>query len=290
MEYSGYSKINLGLDVIRKREDGYHDLRMIMQTLQLRDLIDIEIMPSDEAKIEMTCSDNRLPVDESNLCIKAAKLLMEEFHINKKVVIHLVKNIPIAAGMAGGSADAAAVLEGMNDMLSLGLSREELMERGVKLGADIPYCIMKGTALAEGIGDKLTRLHDMVNYPIVIAKPPEGVSTAFVYGNLKIDELEHPDIDAMITAIDNEDVNGIASTMGNVLESVTIPALPVINDIKKIMMDYKALGSMMSGSGPTVFGIFPNEHQASKASSALKRSNLCEKVLITYVYNISEDR
>ena len=290
MEYSGYSKINLGLDVIRKREDGYHDLRMIMQTLQLRDLIDIDIYPSDKMEIEMTCSADTLPIDESNLCIKAAKLLMEAFHVNKKVVIHLKKNIPIAAGMAGGSADAAAVLEGLNDMLDLGLSKEELMKRGVKLGADIPYCIMKGTALAEGIGDKLTRLHPMVNYPIVIAKPPEGVSTAFVYGNLKIDKLEHPDIDAMITAIDKEDVEGIAATMGNVLESVTVPALPVIDEIKQIMMKYKALGSMMSGSGPTVFGIFPNEHQASKASSALRRSDLCEKVVITYVYNISEDR
>ena len=261
-----------------------------MQTLQLRDLIDIEILPSDEPTIEMTCSDVSLPVDENNLCVKAAGLLMEEFHVKSKVSIHLVKNIPIAAGMAGGSADAAAVLEGLNDMLNLGLSKEELMERGVKLGADIPYCIMKGTALAEGIGDKLTMLHPMVNYPILIAKPHEGVSTAFVYGNLKVDKLNHPDIDALISAIEGEDVNRIASTMGNVLESVTIPALPVIDDIKKIMIGNEALGSMMSGSGPTVFGIFPNEHQASKASSALKRSNLCEKVVITYVYNVSEDR
>lgn len=290
MEYSGYSKINLGLDVIGKREDGYHDLRMVMQTLQLRDLVDIDVFPSDGMQVEMTCSDSSLPVDDSNLCVKAAKLLMEEFNITRKVVIHLVKNIPIAAGMAGGSADAAAVLEGLNDMLDIGLSKEELMKRGVKLGADIPYCIMKGTALAEGIGDKLTRLNPMVNYPIVIAKPPEGVSTAFVYGNLEIDNLNHPNIDALISAIDNEDVAGIASSMGNVLESVTIPALPVVDDIKNIMKKYKALGAMMSGSGPTVFGIFPNEHQASKASSALKRSNMCEKVVITYVYNISEDR
>ena len=290
MEYSGYSKINLGLDVIGKREDGYHDLRMVMQTLQLRDLVDIDIFPSDGMQVEMTCSDSSLPVDDSNLCVKAAKLLMEEFNITRKVVIHLVKNIPIAAGMAGGSADAAAVLEGLNDMLDLGLSKDELMKRGVKLGADIPYCIMKGTALAEGIGDKLTRLNPMVNYPIVIAKPPEGVSTAFVYGNLEVDNLSHPNIDALISAIDNEDVAGIASSMGNVLESVTIPALPVVDDIKNIMKKHKALGAMMSGSGPTVFGIFPNEHQASKASSALKRSNMCEKVVITYVYNISEDR
>lgn len=288
MEYSGYSKINLGLDVVRKREDGYHDLRMIMQTLQLRDLIDITLEDSDSLIIDMTCSVSSLSCDESNLCVKAAGLLLEEFDISKKVTIKLTKNIPIAAGMAGGSTDAAAVLVGLNDMLSLGLSQEELMMRGVKIGADVPYCIMKGTALAEGIGEKVTRLKPLVNYPIVIAKPPEGVSTAFVYGNLKIDELNHPDIDGQIEAINNGDIKGIASTMGNVLETVTIPALPIISDIKKIMMDNKAFNSMMSGSGPTVFGIFPDEYKASKAVNSLKKSGMCDTVLLTYVHNVSD--
>ncbi len=285
MEYSGYSKINLGLDVIRKREDGYHDLRMIMQTLQLRDVIDIQIEDSDSLEIKMTCTDNSLCLDESNLCVKAASLLLNEFNITSKVTINLEKNIPIAAGMAGGSADAAAVLIGINDMFKLGLSKEELIKRGVKIGADVPYCIMRGTALAEGIGEKITKLKPLVNYPIVIAKPPEGVSTGYVYSNLKIDELDHPNIDEQIEAINNEDIEGIAKAMGNVLETVTIPALPVISDIKKIMMDKGAYNSMMSGSGPTVFGIFPNEHQASRAVSALKKSGLCDRVLLTYVYN-----
>lgn len=285
MEYCGYSKINLGLDVIRKREDGYHDLRMIMQTLQLRDIIDITIEDSDVLNLNMTCSDDTLAVDDSNLCIKAARLILDEFNIISNVNIHLKKNIPIAAGMAGGSADAAAVLIGLNDMLQLGLSKEELMERGVTLGADIPYCIMKGTALAEGIGEKVTRLKPLVNYPIVIAKPPDSVSTGYVYSNLKIDELEHPDIDGQIEAINNGDIEKVASTMGNVLETVTIPALPVINDIKKIMMDNGAFNAMMSGSGPTVFGIFPHEYKASRTVSALKNSGLCDRVVLTYVYN-----
>ncbi len=285
MEYSGYSKINLGLDVIRKREDGYHDLRMIMQTLQLRDVIDITIEDSDSLEIKMTCTDDTLSVDDSNLCVKAASLLLNEFNISSIVTIHLEKNIPIAAGMAGGSADAAAVLVGLNDMLSLGLSLEDLMERGVKLGADVPYCIMKGTALAEGIGERLTKLKPLGNYPIVIAKPPDSVSTGFVYSNLKIENLEHPDIDAQIEAINNEDIQEIARTMGNVLESVTIPALPVISDIKKTMMGNGAYNSMMSGSGPTVFGLFPNEHKASRAVSALKKSGYCDRVLVTHAYN-----
>ena len=286
MEYSGYSKINMGLDVIGKRPDGYHELRMIMQTLQLRDLIDIEAEKSEATIVNMTCSNSSLSCDDDNLCVKAAKLILDECDVTAKVTIHLVKNIPIAAGLAGGSADAAAVLEGLNTELKLGLSTEELMKLGVKIGADVPYCIMKGTALAEGIGDKLTRLKSMVNYPIVLAKPKESISTGLVYSKLDLDNINHPDIDSVAEAINNEDAFGIASHMGNVLETVTIPMLPVVSDIKKIMMDNKALGSMMSGSGPTVFGIFPNEHQASRALSAVKKSGACECALITYVYNV----
>ena len=285
MEYSGYCKINLGLDVIGKREDGYHNLRMVMQTLQLRDLLDIETEASDETSVVVTCSDDSLSCGEDNLCVKAARLILDDNNITAKVTMHLVKNIPIAAGLAGGSADAAAVLVGLNELLKLDLSKEELMQLGVRLGADIPYCIMQGTALAEGIGDNLTPLKPMVNYPIVLAKPYGGVSTGEVYGSLDLDNIKHPDIDSLITAINDEDVMGIVNNMGNVLETVTIPKMRVINDIKKLMRDYKVLGAMMSGSGPTVFGIFPNEHQASKALSALKRSGLCEKAVITYVYN-----
>ena len=288
MEYSGYCKINLGLDVIGKREDGYHNLRMVMQTLQLRDLINIDVQAAAETVIEMTCSDSSLSCGEDNLCVRAARLILDDNNITAKVTIHLVKNIPIAAGLAGGSADAAAVLTGMNELLKLNLSEAELMKLGVRLGADVPYCIMKGTALAEGIGDKLTPLTPMVNYPIVLAKPPVGVSTEEVYNSLDMDNIRHPDIDGLITAINNEDVAGVAANMGNVLETVTVHKLPVINDIKRVMRKNQALGAMMSGSGPAVFGVFLNEHQASKALSALKRSKLCEKAVITYVYNKQE--
>ena len=285
MEYSAYSKINLGLDVVSKRPDGYHDLRMIMQTLQLRDVLDIEATKAEDTVINMTCSDSSLSCGDDNLCVKAAKLILDVSTLNAHIMIHLIKNIPVAAGMAGGSADAAAVLIGINELLGLNLTQDELMKLGVKIGADVPYCIMKGTALAEGIGDKLTELTPMVNRPIVIAKPFGGVSTAKVYGGLSIDSLTHPDIDSLISAIDNEDIKGITANMGNVLETVTIPMIPDIDDIKSIMLDNKAIGALMSGSGPTVFGIFDNEHQASKALSALKKSGLCEKALITYVYN-----
>ena len=285
MEFSGYCKINLGLDVVGKREDGYHNLRMVMQTLQLRDVLDIDAQVADETIINMTCSVDKLSCGEDNLCVKAARLILDENNVNATVNIHLLKHIPIAAGLAGGSADAAAVLIGINELLELKMTMEELMALGVKIGADVPYCIMKGTALAEGIGDELTPLRAMVNYPILLAKPSEGISTAEVYGNLELDRIKHPNIDGLVKAIDNDDIIGIATNMGNVLETVTIPRLPVVRDIKRIMMDNKALGAMMSGSGPSVFGIFPNEHQASKALSSLKRTGICETVLITYVYN-----
>ncbi len=285
MEYSGYSKINLSLDVVGRRDNGYHDLRMVMQTLQLRDLVDIEVEDSDETVINMTTSKEGLSCGEDNLCVKAAKLILSKCNKTARVTMHLVKNIPVAAGLAGGSADASAVLIGLNDMMKLGLSKKELMDMSVSLGADIPYCIMRGTALAEGIGEKLTPLTSMENYPIVIAKPPESVSTAYVYKNLDLDYIRHPDIDAQVEAINNRDIIGVTTYMGNVLESVTISQCPKINDIKRTMMANKALNSMMSGSGSAVFGIFPNEHQASKVLSVLKKSGLCETVLITYVYN-----
>lgn len=284
MELKAYSKINLGLDVLRKREDGYHDLRMIMQTLNLHDTV--EINRRDDKKIHMICSDASLPCDESNLCVKAAKLLIDEFDLEYGVDIHLTKRIPVAAGMAGGSTDAAAVLEGINEMFQLGLSQDDLMKRGVKLGADIPYCIMKGTALAEGIGDILTRLPAIVDYPVLIAKPEEGVSTGFVYGNLKIEELVHPDIDGQIEGIKNQDIKMICDKMGNVLQTVTIPACPIIDDIKKCMMDNGAINSMMSGSGPTVFGIFPDEESCNEAAKLIEEKGYCNQIYKTSFYNV----
>ena len=280
------AKINLGLDVVRKREDGYHDLRMIMQSVYLYD--QIELVKTEERSIRVSTNLNFLPTGEDNLVYKAAKLLMDEFEIRQGVTISLKKCIPVAAGLAGGSSDAAAVLVGVNRMFQLGLSKKDLMERGVKIGADVPYCIMRGTALAEGIGDVLTRLPDAPDAFVVLAKPPIHVSTAFVYGNLKADQLEsHPDIDAQVQAIRAGDLHQMASLMGNVLETVTIPQYPVISDIKKCMIDCGAVGDMMSGSGPTVFGLFDEEQKAKAAYEALSGSDAAKQVFLTKFFHNS---
>ena len=280
------AKINLGLDVVRKREDGYHDLRMIMQSVYLYD--QIELVKTEERSIRVSTNLNFLPTGEDNLVYKAAKLLMDEFEIRQGVTISLKKCIPVAAGLAGGSSDAAAVLVGVNRMFQLGLSKKDLMERGVKIGADVPYCIMRGTALAEGIGDVLTRLPDAPDAFVVLAKPPIHVSTAFVYGNLKAGQLEsHPDIDAQVQAIRAGDLHQMASLMGNVLETVTIPQYPVISDIKKCMMDCGAVGAMMSGSGPTVFGLFDEEQKAKAAYEALSGSDAAKQVFLTKFFHNS---
>ena len=254
------AKINLGLDVVRRREDGYHEVKMVMQTIHLFDRLE---MKKTAGGITMTTNLSFLPTNENNLVYKAAKLLMDEFQIRDGIDVKLHKYIPVAAGMAGGSTDAAAVLYGMNRMFELGLSKEELMQRGVKIGADVPYCIMRGTALAEGIGEQLTALPPMVKCPILIAKPQISVSTKFVYENLKLDEnTVHPDIDRLVEDIRRKDLAAITSDMGNVLETVTIPNYPVIAEIKEHMMEHGAAGAMMSGSGPTVFGLFDDKEKS----------------------------
>ena len=278
------AKINLGLDVVRRREDGYHEVRMIMQTIHLYDKLDIT--KTKEEGIAITSNLSYVPTNENNLVYKAGKLLMDEFDIKEGVTVHLQKRIPVAAGMAGGSSDAAAMLYGMNQMFDLGLSRRDLMERGVKIGADVPYCLMRGTALAEGIGEKLTSLPPMVKCPVLIAKPAISVSTKFVYQNLKLDEnTVHPDIDQLVTDIKNKDLHAIAGHMGNVLESVTIPEYPVIARIKEQMMKSGAINSMMSGSGPTVFGLFEDEETARKAYEDMQKSRLAKQIYITSIYN-----
>lgn len=278
------AKINLGLDVVRKREDGYHEVRMIMQTVRLYDQIKLTI--KEKPGITMKTNLFYLPANEENLAYKSAKLLMEEFGIKKGLKIDLKKFIPVAAGMAGGSSDAAAVLVGVNRMFQLGLTKKELMKRGVTIGADVPYCIMRGTALAEGIGEKLTPLPSMPSCYILIAKPAIHVSTKFVYTNLKADELkEHPDIDGQIRALQKGDLYGLAEKMGNVLETVTIPAYPVIGEIKKEMMSKGAVGAMMSGSGPTVFGLFDDEKKARHAYEKLRGGSLARQVYLTGVFN-----
>ena len=278
------AKINLGLDVVRRREDGYHEVRMVMQTINLYDRLDI--VKKKEPGISIKTNISFLPVNENNLIYKAGKLLMDEFGIKEGVSVKLNKRIPIAAGMAGGSTDAAAMMYGINKLFDLGLSRKALMERGVKIGADVPYCIMRGTALAEGIGEELTQLSPMVRCPILIAKPSISVSTKFVYQNIKLDEnTVHPDIDKLVEDIKKKDLGKIASDMGNVLETVTIPNYPVIAEIKERMLQSGAVNSMMSGSGPTVFGIFDDEETARKAYADMKSAGLAKQVYLTTVFN-----
>lgn len=284
MELKALGKINLGLDVLGKRPDGYHDVRMVMQTIYLYD--QITITKRKEPGIGLSTNLFYLPVNENNLAYRAAKLLMDEFEIRSGVDIFLEKHIPVAAGMAGGSSNAAAVLYGINRMFDLGLSMEELMKRGVSLGADVPYCIMRGTVLAEGIGEILTPLPPMPRCQIVVAKPPVSVSTKMVYE--KIDSrriVEHPDIDGIIEGLKEGDVTKIASCMGNVLEQVTVEEYPVIDKIKKMMNEGGAKGAMMSGSGPTVFGIFTEKSLAKKAALKIREAGLAKQVYVTNVHN-----
>lgn len=278
------AKINLGLDVLGKREDGYHDVRMIMQTIHLYDRVEIKKTRSPHIHVETNLY--YLPVNEDNLVYRAAKLMKDEFQIKEGVRIVLQKFIPVAAGLAGGSSDAAAVLVGMNRIFNLGLKQNKLMELGLKIGADVPFCIMRGTALAEGIGEKLTALPPMPKCPVLIAKPAISVSTKTVYEGLKLyDGMEHPDIDGVMESIQQKDLKGVAFHMGNILETVTIPMYPVIKDIKKLMMDNGALNAMMSGSGPTVFGLFPNEKEIRRAYDALKQSGLAKNVYTSDIHN-----
>lgn len=278
------AKINLGLDVIRKREDGYHEVRMIMQTIHLFDRLEIRRNNSGRITIETNLS--FLPTNENNLAYKAARLLMDEFQLGDGIDIRLQKHIPVAAGMAGGSTDAAAVLYGVNRLFELGISREELMQLGVKIGADVPYCVMRGTALAEGIGEQLSPLPPMVKCPVLIAKPQINVSTKFVYENLKLNaQTVHPDIDRLMGDIKARDLKKIAADMGNVLETVTIPNYPIISEIKENMLAHGALNAMMSGSGPTVFGLFEDEDTAAAAYEAMRESGLAKQVYLTSIYN-----
>lgn len=283
IELKALAKINLGLDVLGRRENGYHDVRMVMQSIYLYD--DVKIERTKEPGIEVRTNLYFLPTDENNIAYKAAAMLMDEFQIKEGVVITLDKHIPVAAGMAGGSSNAAAVLFGMNKMFGLGLSKKELMERGVKLGADVPYCIMRGTVLAEGIGEELTMLPAMPKCTVLIAKPAISVSTKVVYEALDSKEIvEHPDIDALLAGLEKGSLREVAAAMGNVLEDVTIPMHPVIADIKNVMKEEGALNAMMSGSGPTVFGLFENKAQARKAQEKIREKALAKQVYVTNVH------
>lgn len=263
------AKINLALDVIRKREDGYHDVSMVMQSVRLFDRL--TFTKTNNNGITLSSNLGFLPNDENNLVYQAADLLRKEFGVGGGLEIKLEKRIPVAAGMAGGSTDAAGCFMALNKLYGLGLSEQELMDRGVTLGADIPYCIMRGTALSEGIGEILTPLPPAPDCFLLIVKPKIHVSTGFVYTNLHLtEETKHPDISAMISAIKNGSVSQMVDSLGNILEDVTIPHHPEIQDIKDTLLTNGALGALMSGSGPTVFGIFDDKDKIEFAKKKCK--------------------
>lgn len=288
IQMKALAKVNLGLDVIRRREDGYHEVKMIMQTVRLYDRI---ILEKTQKGISMETNLSFLPVNEQNIAYRAAKMLMDEFHIQSGLHIKIDKHIPVAAGMAGGSTDGAAVLYGVNKIFELGLTKRQLMERGVKLGADVPYCIMRGTVLSEGIGEILTPVPSLPDCHILIAKPPVSVSTKHVYENLKLDKIEkHPDIDGMVEALRIEDLHGVTQRMENVLETVTIPEHPEIQQIKDLMIKDGALNALMSGSGPTVFGIFDDREKGMRARDLLRKSSLARQTYLVRPFNIRSYR
>ncbi len=285
LKVKGYAKINLGLDVIRRLPNGYHQVKMVMQAIDLWDELTLE---RSEGGITMTTNSDSLATDESNLVLRAARLMQETFSLKAGLTIHLQKNIPIAAGLAGGSTDAAAVMKGINRLFDLNVPLPKLMELSTAVGADVPFCILGGTALAEGIGERLTSLAPIPFCHILIAKPDISVSTKYVYEHLDSTGIEkHPDLDGMTAAISSGSLPGIISRMENVLETVTIPAHPVIAAIKRRLLKLGAEGSLMSGSGPTVFGIFTDEAAARHACLQLKDDPNVKQVFLTVPGNLA---
>ena len=270
---SANAKINLTLDILGTREDGYHEVAMIMQEISLHDTLSmVKINQGISLTIAIEGQQGTLPADESNLCWKAAALVQKEYNLQEGVEIHLIKRIPMAAGLAGGSADAAAVLKGMNHLFRLGMTEARLCELGARLGSDIPFCIMGGTMLATGRGEVLTRLPSFPRLSVVLAKPPVGVSTAWAYKTYDAGyDGPHPDNEAMLEAIHGGDAHKAASLLCNVLEGVTETEHPVIADYKRLMMEHGAMASMMSGSGPTVFGLVREKQQAWHLADTLKK-------------------
>ena len=269
MKDKAYAKINISLDVVGKREDGYHLLKMIMQNIDLYDEITINKIKSG---IKIRCNKPFVPTDERNLAYKAAKLFMDTYNIKCGVFIDIVKNIPVSAGLAGGSTDCASVLKIMNKMFDINANEEELMNLGVKLGADVPYCIKGGTALCEGIGEKLTELKGFKDKILVLVKPPFSVSTKEVYKAFRLEKVKiHPQTEEIIYAMDNDNLNFVANNMKNLLENVTIRNNREIIEIKNSFRKLGAIGTMMSGSGPSTFGFFDDMLKAQKCYDELKK-------------------
>lgn len=268
MRSKAYAKINISLDIIGKRADGYHLLEMIMQSIDLYDEITIEKQKED---ITIKCNKQYVPTDEKNLAYKAAKLFKEKYNINDGVYIYIKKNIPVCAGLAGGSTDGATVLKIMNSLFNVNASNEELMELGLKLGADVPYCIKGGTALCEGIGEKVTELKNFKDKIIVLVKPPFGVSTRSVYQEFNIEKARnHPDTNLIIEAMEKDDLRLVCSNMKNLLENVTLRKHKILINIKEEMRYYGSMGTMMSGSGPTVFAFFDDMLKAQRCFEKMK--------------------
>ncbi|ONI40686.1 4-(cytidine 5'-diphospho)-2-C-methyl-D-erythritol kinase [Candidatus Epulonipiscium fishelsonii] len=277
------AKINISLDVIGKRENGYHDLRMIMQTINLHDTIYIKKTKSP--KIQINTNIPWLPIDDKNIAYQAVQVFLRETKLPYGVYIDIFKRIPISAGLAGGSTDAAAVLVGLNKIFKTRFSKRKLMKLGVQLGADVPFCILRGTALAEGIGEVLTPLPPLPYTYILLVKPNISVSTSVVYQTLSVQNIKkHPKTDEILNAIKCKDTKFIFNNMENVLQEVTIPLYPEIERIKKDMLRQGAIASMMSGSGPTVFGIYKNNNECIKVANHFKENYGLKEVYVTSTY------
>ncbi|HDR7719016.1 4-(cytidine 5'-diphospho)-2-C-methyl-D-erythritol kinase [Bacillus albus] len=268
------AKINLSLDVLGKRQDGYHEVKMIMTTIDLADRL--ELMELAEDRIEILSHNRYVPDDQRNLAYQAARLLKEKFNVKKGVSITIEKTIPVAAGLAGGSSDAAATLRGLNKLWNLGLTIDQLAELGAEIGSDVSFCVYGGTAIATGRGEKIEHIKTPPSCWVILAKPHIGVSTADVYGNLKLNRVTHPDVDKMVDVINAGDYKGICDTVGNVLEDVTFAMHPEVARIKAQMKRFGADAVLMSGSGPTVFGLVHHDSRMHRIYNGLK--GFCEQV------------
>jgi len=269
------AKINLMLDVLRKREDGYHEVEMVMTMVDLADRLEMEELPRDT--IIISSQAGYIPLDEKNLAFQAAKLIKERYDVRKGVYIHLDKKIPVAAGLAGGSSDAAATLRGLNRLWGLHISDKELQTLGAELGSDVPFCVTGGTAIATGRGERLEHIANPPQCWVVLAKPPINVSTADVYGRLRANRIDkHPSLSDMRRAIEQQSFTGICGALGNVLEDVTLPMHPEVQQLKEAMIRLGADGVLMSGSGPTVFGLVSRESKIARIYNGLR--GFCKEV------------